>query len=242
MYWVVFSCIFLSVSLQAHCYLCPDNDLNCNEWKKYLVDEHNRVRQEASRELGLLTWNSTLADHALTYARKCYRNHSDYKERIRLTDSCGWIGENGWSGYGTVSGDDATRAFENEKRYWNYTLRKCNEPWKKCGHYKLVIAPKMAQLGCGRARCGDGKLIRIWCWYGRLCNDSKKREVQRLFGLSSVDQLYEFVRALNRQNHAPVPPPTGNPQPDHIPKGNELDNLVPPEDSDESSEEKEEEI
>lgn len=37
-----------------------------------------------------------------------------------------------------VSGDDATRAFENEKRYWNYTLRKCNEPWKKCGHYKLV--------------------------------------------------------------------------------------------------------
>lgn len=63
-----------------------------------------------------------------------------------------------------------------------------------------------------------------------------------MFGLSSVDQLYEFVRALNRQNHAPVPPPTGNPQPDHIPKGNELDNLVPPEDSDESSEEKEEEI
>lgn len=53
-YLVVFSCIFLSVSLQAHCYLCPDNDLNCNEWKKYLVDEHNRVRQEASRELGLL--------------------------------------------------------------------------------------------------------------------------------------------------------------------------------------------
>lgn len=38
-----------------------------------------------------------------------------------------------------VSGDDATRAFENEKRYWNYTLRKCNENWKKCGHYKLVI-------------------------------------------------------------------------------------------------------
>lgn len=37
-----------------------------------------------------------------------------------------------------VSGDDATRAFENEKRYWNYTLRKCNENWKKCGHYKLV--------------------------------------------------------------------------------------------------------
>lgn len=33
-----------------------------------------------------------------------------------------------------------------------------------------VIAPKMAQLGCGRARCGDGKLIRMWCWYGRVCS------------------------------------------------------------------------
>lgn len=63
-----------------------------------------------------------------------------------------------------------------------------------------------------------------------------------MFGLGSVDQLYEFVRALNRQNRAHVVPPTGNPQPDHILQGNELDNLVPPEDSDESSEEKEEEI
>lgn len=42
-----------------------------------------------------------------------------------------------------VSGDDATRAFENEKRYWNYTLRKCNENWKKCGHYKLVFFSRM---------------------------------------------------------------------------------------------------
>lgn len=53
----------------------------------------------------------------------------------------------------------------------------------------------------------------------------------------SDDQLYEFVRVLNRQNRAPVAPPTGNPQPDHILQGDEL---VPPEDSDESSEEKEE--
>lgn len=60
-----------------------------------------------------------------------------------------------------------------------------------------------------------------------------------MFGLGSVDQLYEFVRVLNRQNRAPVAPHTSNPQPDHILQGDEL---VPPEDSDESSEEKEEEI
>lgn len=77
-----------------------------------------------------------------------------------------------------------------------------------------------------------------------ISDDSKKRELQRLFGLGSVDQLYELVRALDRQNRGPVVPPTGNPQPGHIlPEShNELNNLVPPEDSDESSEEKGEEI
>lgn len=75
-----------------------------------------------------------------------------------------------------------------------------------------------------------------------LLDDSKKRELQRLFELSSVDQLYEFVRALNHQNRPPVVPPTENPQLGHILPDNELSKLVPSEDSDESSEEKGEEI
>ena len=46
----------------------------------------------------------------------------------------------------TASGHDATKAFENEKRYWNFTIHKCNYHWKKCGHYKQVCIKLKASV------------------------------------------------------------------------------------------------
>ncbi|XP_022345964.1 venom allergen 5-like [Crassostrea virginica] len=209
----IIGCIVISVVFQAVC----KTHATLDPWESYVLQEHNRVRKEASRDLGQLTWSSTLAKYAQRYAETCKGNHSSPEYRKHLTsgqESCGWIGENGWGGYRS-SGHDATKAFENEKRYWNFTIHKCNYHWKKCGHYKQIIAPNVCKLGCGRARgCGDtNQLTKVWCWYGIRCNsceETKKRELQQLLGLGSLDELYKFVRNVNDRFSSTVVPPAGN--------------------------------
>ncbi|XP_048728801.2 uncharacterized protein LOC125646255 [Ostrea edulis] len=213
-YWSVFrvgvSFIVLCTFVESYKELCDARNLNCEKWKDYMLEEHNRVRKAASAILGLLTWSKSLEKHALEYAQTCKGAHSDYVMRKDESGlACTWIGENGWSGYRSP-GDDATKAFENEEKYWNHATQKCNLHWTKCGHYKQVISPKTCMLGCGRAKCGDHKR-KIWCWYAtncRSCQPDKKRELLQLIGLRSENELEDFMRSLNNQTMpSPVSPP-----------------------------------
>ncbi|XP_061196549.1 uncharacterized protein LOC133204821 [Saccostrea echinata] len=207
-------CVLLCESVEAYKEICiGGRELNCQEWKNHMLAEHNRVRKD--KNLPPLVWNSRLAKHALEYAQNCSRKHSDPSDRKYDSDlNCYWIGENGWSGYRS-SGDQATKAFENERKYWDDKTDKCKFHWTKCGHYKQIISRRTCMLGCGRAKCGENKR-RIWCWYAtncRSCESSKKRELIQLLGLRSVDDLYDFERDFRKQDMSTAAPPTRQPPP-----------------------------
>ncbi|CAN6272054.1 unnamed protein product [Urochloa humidicola] len=104
--------------------------------------------------LGILSWNSTLAAYAESYAAE------------RMTDckkipSGGPYGENIFQGAGGTGASDAIFSWFGEKQYYNCTTNNCEGA--PCGDYTQLIWANTTSVGCASVTCdsnaGGGTFI-----------------------------------------------------------------------------------
>ena len=129
-----------------------------------LVNAHNKWRSDV--KVPLLTWSSSLADTAQTYADKlktiqaCKMVHSHTKG---LGENLFWASpvmySNGASAVQVVSPTKAVGEWGSEKADYNYQTNACNKS-KMCGHYTQVVWKDTTQVGCGKAICSDNS--QVW--------------------------------------------------------------------------------
>ncbi|XP_033126037.1 uncharacterized protein LOC117124024 [Anneissia japonica] len=98
-------------------------------------------------------WDQPLASMAQQYAELCIWDHGQVENN---TSSFSKIGQNLWLGSGKPtnmpSGTNATIAWYNEYRHYDYKTRKCAKK-KLCGHYTQVVWDDSYAVGCGRIFC-----------------------------------------------------------------------------------------
>jgi pathogenesis-related protein 1 len=114
---------------------------------------HNCARKTvtpaANPAIPILTWNSTVATAAQTWANGCVYAHG----------GIGSYGQNIYAASGFVPTlSDAGTDWASEQPYYNYAANSCstaNPPNTAgtCGHYTQVVWKTTTQLGCGQMFC-----------------------------------------------------------------------------------------
>jgi len=110
---------------------------------KYL-DLHNQLR--AKHGANPVTWDSTLADYANTYASKCVFEHSSgpYGENLAATsdgnDPITW-GMNAWA---------------EEAAGYDYSS---NNPASGTGHFTQMVWKATTAIGCAMVECPGGTVL-----------------------------------------------------------------------------------
>lgn len=130
-----------------------------------MLSEHNDARDEVG--VPHLSWSDNLAVSAREWAedlagRDCILEHSGPGENLY------WSSSSSWSSPSSVVG-----LWEAEKEHYDLETNTC-EPGEVCGHYTQMIWSSTELLGCGRAKCDDGR-GQIWaCHYRPYGNWSGK--------------------------------------------------------------------
>jgi hypothetical protein len=117
------------------------------------LQTHNCARKSvipaASAAIPMLTWNSTVASAAQTWANQCMFAHGDLDG----------FGQNIYAAAGfTPTLGDAVVAWDGEQPYYDYASNTCNtanppNSAETCGHYTQVVWRSSMTLGCGFAAC-----------------------------------------------------------------------------------------
>ncbi|RUS86062.1 hypothetical protein EGW08_006155 [Elysia chlorotica] len=129
--------------------------------KKIILDYHNKVRREVkpiATDLALLTWDNQIARVAQKLAKQCAMYHDDGDARI-IPGYGLPVGQNVAAGSGDWS--RAMLAWSSESKLYQYG----KDPndylgdggWKKIGHYTNMVSNRIYRVGCGFARCTNGR-------------------------------------------------------------------------------------
>ncbi|KAJ8764729.1 hypothetical protein K2173_009114 [Erythroxylum novogranatense] len=116
------------------------------------LNAHNVARAQVG--VASITWNSTVADYALNYAKTRIANCS-------LTHSGGPYGENLAKGSGSFSGTAVVNLWVAEKSCYDYNSSSC--VGGQCLHYTQVVWRNSIQVGCARVQCSN-------TWWFVICN------------------------------------------------------------------------
>jgi hypothetical protein len=122
-----------------------------------LLSSHNVVRKDAEPTavpaLGPLTWSTTRASAAQSYANNCTFQHSPGAVM-------GQYGENLYASSNIpvpIRPTPATAVFSwsSEQQYYDYASNVCSAPNPPgtCGHYTQLVWRPSTQLGCGIKFC-----------------------------------------------------------------------------------------
>ncbi|CAN6275386.1 unnamed protein product [Urochloa humidicola] len=112
-----------------------------------------------------MSWNTTIAWHAklhvswLRDSAGCDLNQAS-RDPIRLE-----AGDARFRGYGHPSPADAVASWLKERPWYDRTTGACIAS-KVCGSYKIIVTPKLRQLGCALVACPSGGGVAA-CAYGR---------------------------------------------------------------------------
>lgn len=115
------------------------------------VDAHNKARANVttSPSLPLVTWDTNLANYALSYANKRIGD-------CAMTHSGGPYGENLAKGSSSnFDGVTAIGLWVDEKSCYNYPSNTC-ATGKVCGHYTQVMWRDSTRIGCAQVTCSSG--------------------------------------------------------------------------------------
>ncbi|GAA0141211.1 defense/immunity protein [Lithospermum erythrorhizon] len=107
------------------------------------VNAHNSARSQVS--VAYVTWNTTLAAYAQTYANQRASTCS-------LIHSNGPYGENLAKGNNNFSGTTAVSLWVAEKVYYDYNTNSCTTG-SNCLHYTQVVWHDSVRVGCARVQC-----------------------------------------------------------------------------------------
>jgi pathogenesis-related protein 1 len=145
------------------------------------LQTHNCARKTvtpaASPAIAILTWNSTVATAAQTWANECMFAHGDL----------GGFGQNIYAAAGfTPTVSDAAVAWVGEEPYFDYTTNTCNtanppNTAETCGHYTQVVWHTTTTVGCGFKACATNSPFAgftdwdlIVCDYNPAGNDGSR--------------------------------------------------------------------
>jgi hypothetical protein len=132
---------------------------------------HNCARKTvtpaASTPIPQMTWNTTVASTAQTWANGCTWAHGGQNG----------YGQNLYAGAGfTPTLADAALNWAGEQPYYAYASNTCNtanppNTAGTCGHYTQVVWSTTTQLGCGLKFCTTGSpLAGFPNWYFVVCD------------------------------------------------------------------------
>ncbi|KAK1414574.1 hypothetical protein QVD17_30321 [Tagetes erecta] len=117
------------------------------------VSMHNCIRRVLN--LKPVTWDEELAKKAQAYAEErkvdCQLIHAPFSGD----------GENLAMGQ-DLSGTWATQLWLDERLDYDHQKNECTA---MCGHYTQIVWNTTERIGCGKARCNDGKTNFICCRY-----------------------------------------------------------------------------
>lgn len=146
------------------------------EWRSNLM-AHNAARNQvapvAATPIQPMSWNTTLATAAQTYANQCSWAHS----------GAAGVGENlaaaaPWSDQHLSSAMD----WASENVVYNYAANSC-QPGAQCGHYTQMVWAATTQVGCGTTDCSantpfDPNIFPQWtltvCQYSPAGNNGQR--------------------------------------------------------------------
>jgi len=133
------------------------SQLNPKE-KQDIVALHNKERQAiGGSNVMAVTWDDDLASLAQEWTDSCNNRHG----HMKLPDGRA-VGQNrAWSG---VSVLDLAQGWVDEKSIYNVRSGRCNQHWKKCGHYAQMIWHNTVKVGCGITEC-PGMGLNLVCDY-----------------------------------------------------------------------------
>ncbi|XP_050210995.2 pathogenesis-related protein 1B-like [Mercurialis annua] len=139
--------IILASSFIAYCIYAQ------NLPQDYLI-AHNEARKAVN--VGNLTWNNTLAMHALNYSNQrvgdCNALHSG-----------GPYGENIVSDVGDLTAADAVNKWLDQKGYYDYNSNNCTSG-HICNEYVQVVWRNTTNFGCAKVKCTTGGTL-VTCNY-----------------------------------------------------------------------------
>ncbi len=124
---------------------------------------HNAVRASvmpaANPAIPALTWSSTVAAAAQTWASGCSFAHG----------GVGSYGQNIYAGSGDTAPADVVAAWAAESTSYDYATNSCASG-ATCGHYTQVVWRDSTQLGCGVATCTTGSPFGSGSWQLWVCD------------------------------------------------------------------------
>lgn len=132
------------------------------------LEVHNCARKTvipaASPSIPMMTWSSTAAQAAQSWANGCTFAHG----------GASGYGQNIYAAAGiTPTFTDATRDWAGEQAYYNYATNGCASG-KQCGHYTQMVWRSTTQVGCGQTMCTANSPFgaQFPTWYFIVCDYS----------------------------------------------------------------------
>ncbi|KAK2754228.1 hypothetical protein FQN54_007107 [Arachnomyces sp. PD_36] len=130
---IVTTTVFISAPTQS----ASSSYTSDNEFKDTMLDVTNRYREE--HHVSNLSWNDSLADIALDWAKGCEFEHSH-----------GDPGENLAMGFQSLTG--AIEAWGDERDMYDFS--KPTGFTHETGHFTQLVWKATTTVGCGRVDCG----------------------------------------------------------------------------------------
>lgn len=127
-----------------------------------MTEAHNTARADvkppANPAIPPLTWSSTVAGVAQSWADGCKFQHSG-----------GPYGENIYATTGSAQPAEVVAAWVEEDANYDYATNTCSSG-KVCGHYTQVVWRDSERLGCGVADCTQNSPLGGGAWQLWVCN------------------------------------------------------------------------
>jgi pathogenesis-related protein 1 len=131
-----------------------------------MTQAHNAARAAvmppADPAIPDLTWSSTVAAAAQSWASECNFSHN--------TDS-GMYGQNIYASTDDSTPQQVVTAWVGEAANYDYATNTCASG-QVCGHYTQVVWRDSTELGCGAANCTTGSPFGTGSWQIYVCNYS----------------------------------------------------------------------
>jgi pathogenesis-related protein 1 len=128
-----------------------------------MTEAHNAARAAvmpaASPPIPPLTWSSTVASAAQSWANGCSFAHGGLDG----------YGQNIYATTGTAEPADVVKAWVAEAANYDYATNTC-ATGEVCGHYTQVVWRDSARLGCGVKDCTEGSPFGSGAWQLWVCD------------------------------------------------------------------------